>query len=53
MVLEVVEELFGFGVVGGEGEGFLGFGAGEGEFVLFHVDAGEGGADDGGVAAFE
>ena len=31
----------------------MGFGAGEGEFVLFHVDAGESGADDGGVAAFE
>ena len=40
LVLEVVEELFGFGVVGSEGEGFLGLGAGESEFVLFHVDAG-------------
>jgi hypothetical protein len=32
--LEVVEELFGFGVVGGEGEGFLSLGAGQREFVL-------------------
>ena len=31
----------------------MGFGASEGEFLLFHIDAGEGGADDGGVAAFE
>ncbi len=53
LILQVVEELFGFGVVGGEGEGFLGFGAGQGEFVLLHVDAGERGANDGGIAALE
>ena len=46
MVLEVVEELFGFGVVRGQGQGFLGFGASEGEFLLLHIDAGEGGANE-------
>jgi hypothetical protein len=33
LVLQVVEELFGFGVVGSEGEGFLCFGARQRELV--------------------
>ena len=40
LVLEVVEELFGFGVVGGESQGFLGFDARQREFLLIHVDVG-------------
>ena len=36
------EEFFGFGVVGGEFEGALDFGAGERGFFLFEVDACEG-----------
>ncbi len=38
-ILEVVEELFSLSVVRSEGQCALGFGAGQIEFLLLHVDA--------------
>ncbi len=51
--LQVLEQLFGFGVVGRKLQGALYFGAGQIRFLLLEVDAGEQGANDGGITRLQ